>query len=213
MTQAITGNRRRYRGQSMEKRRALRREQLIAAAKEIMGGAGFNAATVRAVCRSAQLTERYFYESFDNLNELFNACYDQELARLREALITAIKAADSDPVAMARAGLEANFRFFKQDPQAARILLIEVYSTQPDMLLLYKRGVQDFADIVRVIIEQQFDLPEDSPLDPSLLSTALVGATTQLGVRWYLSGFEQPEAVMVENALVVVAAVSEKLSG
>lgn len=200
-----------YRGQSLEQRRSQRRVQLIAAAKQLFGEQGFRDTTVRQVCRAAELTERYFYESFDNLNDLFNATYDHELDRLRDSLMAAISTETASVEAMARAGLKAYYGFFKQDPQAARILLIEVYGTQHDMVRLYRRGVQDFAELIRGIIESQYKIGPNSRLDAGLLATALVGATTQLGVRWYLSGFQQSEADMVENSLAIIAAVSEKL--
>ena len=202
-----------YGGKSMEQRRAERRVQLIAAGKSVIGERGFHATTVRQVCRVAELTERYFYESFDNLNDLFNTTYDQELDRLRELLITEITQAPAGIEAVARAGLTAYYRFFKQDHQAARILLIEVFSTQQDIVRLYRRGVQDFAELIRGVIESQFDIAKQDILDAGLLATALVGATTQLGVRWYLSGYEASEEKMVENSLVILTAVADRLTG
>lgn len=195
----------------MEERRAQRRVQLIAAGKKVMGEQGFQPTTVRQICRSAELTERYFYESFENLNELFNATYDLEIDRLRQVLTEAVVGANGDVEAMARAGMRAYYAFLKQDPQAARILLIEVYGTTQDMIRLYRRGVQDFAGLIRGIIEAAYPSTAKSLLDPGLLATALVGATIQLGIRWYLGGFEESEDSMVENSLTIITAVSEKL--
>ncbi|MDX1497551.1 MAG: TetR/AcrR family transcriptional regulator [Salinisphaeraceae bacterium] len=203
---------RQYGGQSMEKRRTDRRLKLVAAAKVVMGEQGFQAATVKKICSEAQLTERYFYESFENLDDLFNAVYDTEIDRLRESLLKAITDAAPEPEAMARKGLEALFGFFKQDPQAARIVLIEIYSTQQDLMRLYKRGVQDFAELIRIVLDRQFKQVKKSSIDPALIATALVGAATQLAVRWYLSGYEQSEAVMVENCMLVITAMSDKLT-
>lgn len=202
-----------YRGQSLEQRRGQRRERLIAAGKQVFGEVGFQAATVRQICRSAELTERYFYESFINLNELFNATYDHELDRLREALTRAIITSGGGVEVMAKAGLEEYFGFLRRDPQAARILLIEVYGTTQDMDRLYRRGVQEFAGLIRSIIESQFPLTREGPLDPSLLATALVGAAIQMAIRWYLGGYAESEAMMVANSLAIITAVNDKLAG
>src|SRR5262249_28213268 len=60
-----TGQRRgRWSGVPIENRHAVRRDELITAGVELLGGESGPALTVRAVCRQAGLTERYFYESF-----------------------------------------------------------------------------------------------------------------------------------------------------
>ncbi len=201
-----------YRGMSMEKRRAQRRTQLIAAAKQAFGEYGYQATTVKQICREAELTERYFYESFENLNALFGVTYDQELDRLRETLTLAIASSTTDVEAMARSGMQAYYGFLKQDPHAARILLIEIYGTTHDMIRLYRRGVQDFAGLIRGIIELQYPQAQPLVLDPGLLATALVGAAIQLAMRWYLGGYEESEESMVDNTVAIITALSDKLT-
>jgi AcrR family transcriptional regulator len=197
---------------SMEKRRAQRRTQLIAAAKQAFGEYGYQATTVKQICREAELTERYFYESFENLNALFGVTYDQELDRLRETLTLAIASSTTDVEAMARSGMQAYYGFLKQDPHAARILLIEIYGTTHDMIRLYRRGVQDFAGLIRGIIELQYPQAQPLVLDPGLLATALVGAAIQLAMRWYLGGYEESEESMVDNTVAIITALSDKLT-
>ena len=82
---------RRYRGVSAEERRAARRRQLLDAALEIAGTRGVERATMTAICAEAGLTERYFYESFADTDELLGAVYDQvsgQLAAEVEAAMT-----------------------------------------------------------------------------------------------------------------------------
>ena len=67
----------------------LRRDELIAAGVALLGGAQGPALTVRAVCRAAGLTERYFYESFADRDEFVRAVYDDVCARAMSALTTA----------------------------------------------------------------------------------------------------------------------------
>ena len=57
-----SGQRRgRWSGVPLQDRQTLRRGELIAAGVTLLGGAAGPAMTVRAVCREAELTERYFY--------------------------------------------------------------------------------------------------------------------------------------------------------
>jgi AcrR family transcriptional regulator len=65
-----------YRGVSTEQRRAERRAKLIDAAIAVYGERGYRQATVKAVCEAAGLTERYFYESFENSEALLVASFN-----------------------------------------------------------------------------------------------------------------------------------------
>ena len=47
----------------------------------LLGSEGGPALTVRAVCRAAGLTERYFYESFTDRDEFVRAVYDDVCSR------------------------------------------------------------------------------------------------------------------------------------
>ena len=59
-----------YAGASREARERARRERIIAAGIELFGTVGYRAATVGAVCETAGLNKRYFYESFATLEDL-----------------------------------------------------------------------------------------------------------------------------------------------
>src|SRR5690242_12208968 len=81
-----TGQRRgRWTGVPLESRLALRRDNLINAGVQLLGSAGGPALTVRAVCREAALTERYFYESFADRDEFVRAVYDDVCTRAMNA--------------------------------------------------------------------------------------------------------------------------------
>ena len=71
----------RWVGLSADDRRATRRRLLIDAAFALLGTEGWSGTTVRAVCEAAQLNARYFYESFDDLDSLVVAVYDQVARR------------------------------------------------------------------------------------------------------------------------------------
>src|SRR6516225_3996252 len=79
----------RWSGVPIEDRQALRRDELVAAGVTLLGGADGPALTVRAVCREAGLTERYFYESFSDRDEFVRAVYDDVCSRAMTTLISA----------------------------------------------------------------------------------------------------------------------------
>lgn len=201
-----------YRGLTPEARRAERRARLLAAAVEVFGTFGFRAATVRQICAAAGLTERYFYESFDNLGSLFVAAHDHGLDRLRATLVQAVVGAPPGFEAMAEAVLRAFFGHLQREPRSARILLIEVYGAAEDLDRLYQRGVRDFTALVRGLIDAHLRV-DRAGLDADLLATAVVGATIHLATRWLLEGYRESLDAMVSNARAIVVAVGRPLAG
>lgn len=201
-----------YRGQTPEARRAARRERLVEAAIAVFGTTGFRGATVRQICGEAGLTERYFYESFDNQSSLFDAAYGRAVEALRVTLVQAVVAAPPGLGPMAESALRAFYGALQRDPRAARILLIEIYGAVDDLDRLYQRGVRDFAALVRGVIEANLRV-EEAGLDAELLATAVVGASTHLATRWLLGGYRESIETMVANSLAIVLAVGRQLPG
>lgn len=199
-----------YRGLSPEARKAERRERLVAAGVEVFGTVGFRAATVRQICAAAGLTERYFYESCDNLAGLFEAAYDHAVDRLRAALMQAVVAAPPGFKAMAESVLRAFYGELQREPRLARIMLIEIYGAGLDRGRLYQRGVLDFAALVRALIDAHLQV-DRAGLDADLVATAVVGACIHLATHWLIGGFREPLDTMVANSLAIVVAVARQI--
>ena len=79
---ASTDSPRIWGGTTLATRRAARREKLVEVGLELLGTPG-STLSVRAACRSAQLTERYFYESFPDRDALVLAVYQQVADEVR----------------------------------------------------------------------------------------------------------------------------------
>jgi AcrR family transcriptional regulator len=173
----------------------------------VFGTQGVQAATVKQICTEAGLTERYFYESFDNQQALFWVVYQQCLARLRDTIVASLSRAPEDVETLARDALRAYYRELRSDPRLSRILLIEIYGAGQNPDLLYRHGVLDFVALIRDMLTPRLRLPRDSLLDADLQATALVGAIIHLSMHWYLGGFRETDAMMVANTLSIVGAV------
>ena len=202
-------SKRSYRGVQPEERKAQRRAQLLEAATRVFGENGVKGATVKQICGEAGLTERYFYESFKNQQALFAAVYEAGVDRIRSAILTALAEAPDDSAALTQAAMTAFYSTLRDDPRLARIILVEVFGSTYQLEELYQRGVGDFADLTRDIIEAQGLIDPDSGLDAGLLSTAFVGATIHLALRWYLNGYPQSVQTMVEHGLLLLRALPE----
>ena len=113
-----------YRGQAAEARSADRRARLIHAGADLVGTEGVAAMTMRAVCREAELSQRFFYESFTDTDDLLHEVYRSTFEHARHVIYTAADP-DADLPARTRAGVGAAAQLVKDDPRICRILLVE----------------------------------------------------------------------------------------
>ncbi len=196
-----------YGGLATEERRRARYEALIAAGIELIGTVGYEATTIRAVCTEASLTERYFYESFENREALLAAVYEnlieeanrRTLAAAERALALAENTGKRDPVALAREAFTAFFEF-NEDPRVARILMREVLGVSPQIDALYRAAMDRFAALL--VAFAAWDDP-----DARLIADGLIGAVVFIVTRWHLDGYILPRERVVGSVLRLVEAV------
>ena len=125
-----------YRGVEADKRAADRRARLLDAGLDVLGTEqqGTSALTVRAVCRRAGLTPRYFYEGFGEKDEFVGAVFDWVVAGLAATTQAAVAAAPA--AEQARACMANIVRTITEDPRVGRL----VFSTQlADPVIVRKR--------------------------------------------------------------------------
>ncbi len=109
----------------MASRAAERRGQLVRAGYALLGREGAAATTMRAVCREAGLSLRYFYESFADREALLTEIYDQTAHGLADAVTARMSTASIDETARARAAFDAAAQYFADDPRRGRIMFRE----------------------------------------------------------------------------------------
>ncbi len=89
----------------------------------LLGASEPAAVSVRAVCRSTGITERYFYEAFGSRDEFVRAVYDDVSVRARDALIEAVRGT-TDPAELPRAAVARFVELVVDRPDVGRVLLI-----------------------------------------------------------------------------------------
>lgn len=204
-----------YGGVAPEARAAERRDALIRAGTRVFGTVGFRKATVRAICQEAKLNDRYFYAAFDSTEALLRATYQQHAEDLRAQVYEATAAAEGTLEARIDAGLHAFFVFLRE-PCAARVLLLEVMGVSPETDATYQRNLLEFGK--QIMANTQ--LPgahndDDAELraDQRIIGLALVGALTNVGAAWLLTGYRDPEEKMVRNCRQVVLGTLRAMLG
>lgn len=119
----MTRGTRRYGGKTAQERRAERRAALVHAGQRIWQEQGWAAVTMRGVCAEAGLTDRYFYESFANRDELLAEIWDQARDEVLEMLLGEIRPlSDAPPLEQLRAGAAALVHHIADSPGRAEII-------------------------------------------------------------------------------------------
>ncbi|MFE8597906.1 TetR/AcrR family transcriptional regulator [Archangium violaceum] len=189
---------RRYRGSSAEERRAQRREQFLEAAIQVYGEQGYRNATVKAVCEAAGLTERYFYESFSNSEELLVASFQAVMRFLFGELEKAIAEASGGPVERARAMLTAYYEALQGHPQSARVFLVEISGVSPAVDQALEASLHEFGDLIARTLSPRGD---GSAASDPLLRAGVVGGVIHVALKWIASGYSQPIHEVVGAAM------------
>jgi AcrR family transcriptional regulator len=168
-----SGQRRgRWSGVPLADRQALRRDDLIAAGVQLLGAESGPAVTVRAVCRQAGLTERYFYESFADRDEFVRAVYDDVCGRAMATLMSA-----TTP----REAVERFVALMVDDPVRGRVLLLAP-AVEPVLVSSGAEWMPSFIDLLQSKLTQISD-----PVRQKMMATSLIGGLTALFTA-YLDG-------------------------
>ncbi|MBI5260088.1 MAG: TetR/AcrR family transcriptional regulator [Burkholderiales bacterium] len=200
--EAPAGARRRYNGLAPQERQRLRRLQLLAAGLAVFGRRGYHGATVREVCATAQLTERYFYESFESLAALFAAVY----AELREQLMARVMAAlghgAPDAFGVLEAAMRAFLEFIREDAHRGRVMLLDALAVDPATSQQSDSTARDYAALLKRQLERLLPPELGGQVSTTLLADGMVGLNIWIATRWMEGGFREPlETVLRTNLL------------
>jgi AcrR family transcriptional regulator len=196
-----------FRGVPSDERQAQRRRQLVEAGLEAFGTRGFHLTGVRDVCAEARLTERYFYESFKNLEALFLAVYEEAVERMRVAVTRALESAGERPIEVARAGLTATLTTYREDPRLARVLLVEVLAVGREVGDAQQAVSAGFAEMIAGVTQALFPGMVEQGLEPRLVGNALYGSTLYVSMQWASGGFREPHGQILAHCLLVFEAL------
>ncbi|WP_375786469.1 TetR/AcrR family transcriptional regulator [Bradyrhizobium sp. Pha-3] len=188
-----------YGGMDAEERRAERRLKLINAAIEVYGEVGYRVATVKAICEAAELTERYFYESFSNSEALLIAAYNHVVGHLHEEMTAAAAAAGGDAEMRLRAALTLYFTRLKEHPKPARVFLLEISGISPAVDAVKLDALRVFSDI---LVPPTLDPKHgNKAAAATLLSIGMVGAVISIALRWVSKQYPQA----IEDVVAIAA--------
>jgi AcrR family transcriptional regulator len=182
----------------LAERPALRRARLIAAAVEVYGEVGFRSATVRAICRRARLTERYFYESFDSSEALLiEAAHELAfgtLAWMKQRRDTIEGDRDAKTAHMLRGYYRQQFEQRSQ----ARLFTLEFRGISPAADAEFDRILDHFAALIVETRDPELRGPAAAD---RLLRRGIVAGVLHLTVAWIEGGYRESIDEVVSAAV------------
>lgn len=136
------------------------------------------------------MTERYFYESFQNKEDLLIAVYRKLIADIEsEAKIIFERTKDS-PEEMGYKILKMFYRRLKDDPRRARVQIYEILGVSTRVDREYQSAMLTLADWTKLIMFTIFPELQKKSRETTIIFAGLAGAIMQIANRWVLEGLE-----------------------
>lgn len=201
---AATGNRiqpaRRQRLPASERRTVISR-----AAVEVFAERGFEAASLDEIARRAGVTKPLLYRHFASKTELYIRLLEDETDDLLRGVAAAV-AAETDPLARLRAGIDAFFDHVERRPLARRLLFRDP-DARPELAAAHERVQSEMTAALAGLLDSNPRLLASDPereltieLFAHVLKTALNGIAA-----WWLEHPGTERRTVVERTMQLLA--------
>ncbi len=204
---------RQYGGIDADRRMHERREKFLAAGLEAFGNLGYAQATIKGICRLAGLTERYFYESFKNKEDLLCAVFH----RLIDELETGARIIMETPGITAKEAVHqitrSFYQLFFQDPRRARVQLFEVLGVSPRVDEVYRESMKILAEWIKQTFFSLYPACDPEWLETTIIPTTIAGGMIANAHKWVLDGFKTPIDDIVSQSMEMFMAIGAYYQG
>jgi AcrR family transcriptional regulator len=163
-----------HHGLSREQILDSQRERLLAAVAREVAARGYRATTITDVVRSASVSTRDFYELFDGKEDCFLAAFEAVRDHVTE-LISDAASSEADWAHQVVAALRAALGFFAEEPDLARLCLLESVSATPKIAMRFREAVLTG---VPALARGRAELADPDSLLPEAESSIVGGAVS-----------------------------------
>jgi AcrR family transcriptional regulator len=174
----VSSTTRRRRAVSAEDK-SQRRDEIMAAAKEVFARKGFHDTTIADIAKQAGLAYGSIYWYFDSKDELFHALMAVEEGALRSHIAAAVGARqDGDGEAPFRTAVQATFEFFESDKATVKLLFRDAYVLgdrfEKHLGGIYEWFIDDIESVI-VVAQQRGEMVAVPPRMVAYTLAALIG--------------------------------------
>lgn len=188
---------RRWGSKTADERRSQRRHELMQAAIKVYGERSFQNCSVKLVCDAAGLTERYFYESFANGEDMLQQCFKLVTGGLIAKMRETAEITGGGRRKRVRAALLTYLGALKANPPAARLFLLSMASVSPATDALISSNLDEFGCLLLEILGRQESRDDVSPL----LVRGVLGGGLHIARVWVANGFAEDMDDVADTAL------------
>lgn len=154
---------------------AHQRERIVAGLAEAVAERGYNAVTITQIAKAARVSKRAFYEHFESKEECFLAAFEIVVAHLRDLIEAEIAPIPDWPHRVA-AALRALLDFLAEDPDLARLCLVDSVTAGPAVSERFRENVNGF---VPLLLPGREERDNPRPL-PDSTEESLIGALVSM---------------------------------
>jgi AcrR family transcriptional regulator len=151
------------------------RDRLLEAAIRVVAAKGYGSTTVADLTREAGVSRTTFYELFEDKGACFLAAYDNAVDALVRRVTAAYESEQRWPDRV-RAGLQALLAVLAEEPELARLALVDVGSAGPAAQRRYRAAVQRLTPL----FDEGRDFAAAGRSLPANTSRMAIGAVTGL---------------------------------
>jgi AcrR family transcriptional regulator len=125
----------------------VQRARLLDATVSVVSELGYKQMTVRRVSGRAGVSNKTFYDLFENREDCFLAAFDQAVGRLAAVVIPAWEG-EKEWAARVRAGLGTLLAFLDHEPALRSLVFIEALGAGPRVLARRARVLEDLGSVI-----------------------------------------------------------------
>jgi len=188
-----------------ERQKQERRQQIIAAAKQVFADAGYHGASINAIIERAQIARGTFYLYFESKASVFDSILDHAMTDLR-GRIRRIEVVDPNappPQVQLRAQVVATLEYIVRDRPLAILLLSAGHTPDAEAAERLDQFFAEVRDLLRRAFESGREIGLVRKVDPELAAAAMLGMIR--GVVEQLVTLPKPPAVehVVDELLIM----------
>ncbi len=187
---AVTANR-------FERRKQRTREDLLAAATQVLVEKGLHATKIADIAAAADVGVGTFYLHFETKESLYDALVDDAVTRMKAA-VDAARAGVEHPVEQSRVASRAFCRFAQENRELFK-LVFGPTSSRHDVV---RRAQALFAADIERTIRDGIARGVFGAVEPAIAAQALVGMSTQL-LAWWTEHESVPVAQLEETIVTL----------
>ncbi|MFD4460404.1 TetR/AcrR family transcriptional regulator [Nocardia sp. NPDC058480] len=176
---------RRIQGLDAEQRRARRREQILAAAFDLIAAEGYVNTAIEQICQTAFVGNKAFYELFESKEDCYLALLQQQSERAQDMVATALSESSGDRDNVVAAVIGAFAHSMVDDPRVAKVTFGEasgISAKVEQQRRVNRRWAAQFLEILWR--ENGFVPPEEIGVDLHALAVSTIGGLFENVADW-----------------------------